>query len=74
MLDEGFLEGVEFPVGGQPLEAGEEPETIEADMGDVLGDFMGGPEGGPGGGGGDGGGGFSGGGGDFGGGGASGDW
>jgi hypothetical protein len=30
------------------LEAGEDPEKIEADMGDVLGDFMGG-EGGPGG-------------------------
>jgi putative FmdB family regulatory protein len=30
------------------LEAGEDPERIEADMGDVLGDFMGG-EGGPGG-------------------------
>ena len=26
------------------LEAGEDPEKIEADMGDVLGDFMGGPE------------------------------
>ena len=33
------------------LEAGEDPETIEADMGDVLGGFMGGPEGGAGGGG-----------------------
>ena len=33
------------------LEAGEDPEKIEADMGDVLGDFMGGPEGGGGGGG-----------------------
>jgi putative FmdB family regulatory protein len=32
------------------LEAGEDPEKIEADMGDVLGDFMGGPEGGAGGG------------------------
>jgi len=31
------------------LEAGEDPEKIEADMGDVLGDFMGGEEGGPGG-------------------------
>src|SRR5712691_8645977 len=32
------------------LEAGEDPEKIEADMGDLLGDFMGGPggEGGPG--------------------------
>ncbi len=27
------------------LEAGEDPEKIEEDMGDVLGDFMGGPEG-----------------------------
>ncbi len=26
------------------LEAGEDPEKIEEDMGDVLGDFMGGPE------------------------------
>ena len=36
------------------LEAGEDPEKIEADMGDILGDFMGGAdeEGGPGGGGG----------------------
>ncbi len=33
------------------LEAGEDPEKIEADMGDVLGDFMGGGEGGAGGGG-----------------------
>ena len=31
------------------LEAGEDPEKIEEDMGDVLGDFMGGEEGGPGG-------------------------
>jgi putative FmdB family regulatory protein len=31
------------------LEAGEDPEKIEADMGEVLGDFMGGPEGGGGG-------------------------
>lgn len=31
------------------LEAGEDPEKIEADMGDVLGDFMGGKEGGAGG-------------------------
>jgi putative FmdB family regulatory protein len=29
------------------LEAGEDPEKIEADLGGVLGDFMGGPEGGP---------------------------
>jgi putative FmdB family regulatory protein len=34
------------------LEAGEDPEKIEADMGDVLGDFMGGEEGGGAGGGG----------------------
>ena len=27
------------------LEAGEDPEKIEEDMGDLLGDFMGGPEG-----------------------------
>ena len=33
------------------LEAGEDPEKIEADMGDMLGDFMGGPESGAGGGG-----------------------
>ena len=33
------------------LEAGEDPEKIEADMGDVLGDMMGGPEEGQGGGG-----------------------
>src|SRR5215510_10241242 len=32
------------------LEAGEDPEKIEADMGDLLGDFMGGEEGGAGGG------------------------
>jgi putative FmdB family regulatory protein len=34
------------------LEAGEDPEKIEADMGDVLGNLMGGPEGGAGAGGG----------------------
>ena len=34
------------------LEAGEDPEKIEADMGDLLGDLMGGPDGGAGGGGG----------------------
>ena len=28
------------------LEAGEDPEKIEADLGDVFGDFMGGPKGG----------------------------
>jgi putative FmdB family regulatory protein len=33
------------------LEAGEDPETIEADMGDLLGDLMGGETGGGGGGG-----------------------
>jgi putative FmdB family regulatory protein len=48
-----------MPLGSMPkemdiaikrLEAGEDPEKIEADMGDVLGDLMGGPEGGAGGG------------------------
>jgi hypothetical protein len=34
------------------LEAGEDPEKIEADMGDMLGGLMGGPEGGGAGGGG----------------------
>jgi putative FmdB family regulatory protein len=47
-----------MPAGSMPreldaaikrLEAGEDPEKIEADMADVLGDFMGGEEGGPGG-------------------------
>jgi hypothetical protein len=43
---------VEMDTAIKRLEAGEDPEKIEADMGDVLGDFMGGPgEGGPGGGG-----------------------
>jgi hypothetical protein len=42
----------ELDVAIKRLEAGEDPEKIEADMGDLLGDFMGGPdEGGPGGGG-----------------------
>jgi len=41
----------EFDVAIKRLEAGEDPEKIEEDMGDVLGDLMGG-EGGPGGGGG----------------------
>ncbi len=41
----------ELDVAIKRLEAGEDPEKIEADMGDLLGDFMGG-EGGPGGGGG----------------------
>ena len=42
----------ELDVAIKRLEAGEDPEKIEADMGDVLGDFMGGPdeEGGTGGG------------------------
>jgi putative FmdB family regulatory protein len=40
----------ELDVAIKRLEAGEDPEKIEADMGDVLGDFMGG-EGGAGGGG-----------------------
>jgi putative FmdB family regulatory protein len=44
----------ELDVAIKRLEAGEDPEKIEADMGDVLGDFMGGEdeEGGLGGGGG----------------------
>jgi len=40
----------EMDIAIKRLEAGEDPEQIEADMGDVLGDFMGGPEGGAGGG------------------------
>jgi len=40
----------EFDIAIKRLEAGEDPEKIEADMGDVLGDMMGGEEGaGPGG-------------------------
>lgn len=39
----------ELDIAIKRLEAGEDPEKIEADMGDVLGDLMGG-EGGPGGG------------------------
>lgn len=39
----------ELDVAIRRLEAGEDPEKIEEDMGDVLGDFMGGEEGGPGG-------------------------
>jgi putative FmdB family regulatory protein len=35
----------ELDVAIKRLEAGEDPEKIEADMGDVLGDFMGGEEG-----------------------------
>ncbi|HSU52506.1 MAG TPA: zinc ribbon domain-containing protein [Candidatus Dormibacteraeota bacterium] len=43
----------ELDVAIKRLEAGEDPEKIEEDMGDILGDFMGGEEeGGPGGGGG----------------------
>jgi len=36
----------ELDVAIQRLEAGEDPEKIESDMGDILGDFMGGEEGG----------------------------
>src|SRR5262249_13431916 len=36
----------ELDVAIKRLEAGEDPEKIEADMGDVLGDFMGDSEGG----------------------------
>jgi putative FmdB family regulatory protein len=39
----------EMDVAIKRLEAGEDPEKIEADMGDMLGDFMGGEEGGAGG-------------------------
>jgi putative FmdB family regulatory protein len=39
----------ELDVAIKRLEAGEDPEKIEVDMGDVLGDFMGGPEAGGGG-------------------------
>ena len=35
----------ELDVAIKRLEAGEDPEKVEADMGDVLGDFFGGPEG-----------------------------
>ena len=38
----------EFDVAIKRLEAGEDPEKIEQDMGDVLGDFMGGDEDAPG--------------------------
>jgi hypothetical protein len=38
----------EFDVAIKRLEAGEDPEKIEQDMGDVLGGLMGGEEGGPG--------------------------
>ena len=40
----------DFDVAIKRLEAGEDPEKIEADMGDVLGDFMGSGPGGGGGG------------------------
>jgi hypothetical protein len=49
----------ELDVAIKRLEAGEDPEKIEADMGDVLGDFMGGEEGGGPGGAGRGGGGYT---------------
>jgi putative FmdB family regulatory protein len=39
----------ELDVAIKRLEAGEDPEKIEADMGDLLGDLMGGKEGGAGG-------------------------
>ncbi len=39
----------ELDVAIKRLEAGEDPEKIEEDMGDVLGEFMGGEEDGPGG-------------------------
>jgi putative FmdB family regulatory protein len=42
----------ELDVAIKRLEAGEDPEKIEEDMGDLLGDLMGGEEGGMGGGGG----------------------
>ena len=42
----------ELDVAIKRLEAGEDPEKIEQDMGDLLGDFMGGEESGMGGGGG----------------------
>ena len=35
----------ELDVAIRRLEKGEDPEKVEADMGDVLGDFMGGPGG-----------------------------
>ena len=50
------MTGIEFGKGMQEalnrMEAGEDPEKIEEEMGDVLGDFMGGPEDAGGGGGG----------------------
>src|ERR1022692_1706509 len=41
----------ELDIAIKRLEAGEDPEKIEEDMGDVLGDLMGGEDGGAGGGG-----------------------
>jgi putative FmdB family regulatory protein len=41
----------ELDIAIKRLEAGEDPEKIEEDMGDILGDFMGGEEAGAGGGG-----------------------
>jgi putative FmdB family regulatory protein len=49
----------EMDIAIKRLEAGEDPEKIEEDMGDVLGDFMGGPDEEGGGMGGYGGGGYS---------------
>jgi hypothetical protein len=49
----------EMDVAIKRLEQGEDPEKIEEDMGDVLGDFLGGPEGEDDGYGGRGGGGYS---------------
>ena len=49
----------EMDIAIKRLEAGEDPEKIEEDMGDVLGDFLGGPEDEEGGGYGGGGGGYS---------------
>jgi putative FmdB family regulatory protein len=43
MLPSGMMPK-ELDVAIKRLEAGEDPEKIEEDMGDVLGDFMGGPE------------------------------
>ena len=34
----------EMDIAIKRLEAGEDPEKIEEDMGDILGNFMGGPE------------------------------
>ncbi len=49
----------EMDIAIKRLEAGEDPEKIEADMGDLLADFMGGEEDGPGGRGGRGGGAYT---------------